>query len=163
MFEDFVKNWLTGLLLRLALAAVFVYHGLVLVTGYTPQEFVEHWMDNSLNLDGGGPTEWGAKWMNEMARKQDKEPPPAPVQMAVAWGQLIGGLTLVLGLLTRVAAVGLIIIMAGAIALVHAPNGFDVTKGGFEYNVLIIVVCLVLMFSGAGNVSVDRLFRRRRA
>jgi putative oxidoreductase len=162
MYEDFVKNWLTGLLLRLALAAIFVFHGLNLVTGYTPDQFVKHWMDNDLHLDGGGPTEWGATWMNAMAEKQGQQPPPAVVQMAVAWGQLVGGLALVIGLLTRVAALGLIIIMAGAIAVVHAPNGFDVTKGGFEYNMLIIVVCLVLVFSGAGNVALDRLFRRRR-
>jgi putative oxidoreductase len=161
MYEDFVKNWFTPLLLRLALAAIFIYHGLNLAVGYTPYEFVEHWNDNSLNLDGGGAHEWGSTWMNEAAAKQGTQAPPAVVQMAVAWGELVGGLALVLGLLTRVAALGLIIIMAGAIALVHAPNGFDATKGGYEYNMLIIVVCLVLMLSGGGTVAVDRLFRRR--
>ncbi len=162
MSEGFVKNTLAPLLLRLALAAIFIYHGLNLVVGYTPDEFVRHWLDNNLNLDGGGANEWGATWMNAAAAKQQTQPPAAAVQMAVAWGELVGGLALVLGLLTRVAAVGLIIIMAGAIATVHWPHGFDLSKGGYEYNMLIVVVCLVLVLAGPGNAAVDRFFRRNR-
>jgi putative oxidoreductase len=142
MFDAFVKNTLTALLLRLALAAIFIFHGLNLVNG-----------------EGNG---LGATWMNAMAEKQGQAPAPAPVQLAVAWGQLIGGLALALGFLTRLAALGIIAIMAGAIATVHWPNGFDITKGGYEYNMLIIVVCLTLVLTGGGNVAVDRFFRLRR-
>jgi len=163
MFEINVKDTLAPLLLRLALAAIFVYHGLFLTVGYTPYEFVEHWQANSLNLDTGGPTEWGATWMNKAAAEQGKEAMPSAVQMAVAWGQLVAGLALVLGLLTRVAALGLIAIMGGAIATVHWPNGFDNMKVGYEFNMLIIVVALVLVLQGGGNLAVDRLFRRRPA
>jgi putative oxidoreductase len=142
MFNTFVKNTLAPLLLRLALAAIFIYHG--------------------LNLVGGEGHEWGAAWMNKSAAEKGQESSPAPVQVAVAWGQLLGGLALALGFLTRLAALGIIAIMAGAIATVHAPHGFDITKGGYEYNVLIIVVCAVLLLAGGGNVAVDRFFRLRR-
>ncbi len=162
MSEDFVKNTLAPLLLRLALAAIFIYHGLNLVTGYTAEQFVKHLSDGDLNLDGGGAHQWGSTWMNAAAEKQKTPAPPAAVQMAVAWGELIGGIALVIGLLTRVAAVGLMAIMGGAIATVHWPNGFDITRGGYEYNMLIIVVCLVLALAGPGGIAVDRFFRRSR-
>jgi putative oxidoreductase len=142
MFDLFIKNTLAPLLLRLALAAIFIFHG--------------------LNLVGGEGNEWGAACMNKMAAEKGIEPPPAPAQMAVAWGQLIGGIALAIGLLTRLAALGIIVIMAGAIALVHLPNGFDITKGGYEYNMLIIVACVILVLGGPGIVAVDRFFRFRR-
>src|SRR6516225_1437013 len=103
MYDHFVKNIATALLLRLALAAIFIYHGL-----------------NLVGAEGHG---WGATWMNEMASEQGAEPPPAPVQIAVAWGELIGGVALALGFLTRLAALGIIVIMGGAIATVHWPHG----------------------------------------
>jgi putative oxidoreductase len=142
MLEHFVKNTAVALLLRLALAAIFIYHGVHLVSGEGHQ--------------------WGAAWMNAAAAEHSAEPPPAAVQLAVAWGELIGGIALGLGFLTRLAALGIIAIMAGAIATVHAPNGFDITKGGYEYNLLIIVVCLVLVLLGGGNLAVDRFLRLRR-
>ncbi len=142
MFDLFVKSTLAPLLLRLALAAIFIYHG--------------------LNLVGGEGNQWGATWMNKMAAQSGAEPPAPPVQLAAAWGQLIGGIALAVGFLTRLAALGIIVIMAGAIALVHLPNGFDITKNGYEYNMLIIVVCVILVLGGAGNVAVDRFFRFRR-
>jgi putative oxidoreductase len=162
MSEDFVKHSLAPLLLRWALAAIFIYHGLNLVFGYPPEQFVRQLVDGTLNLEGGGPNEWGAIWMNAAAAKEGAQPPPALVQQAVAWGQLAGGVALFVGLLTRVAALGLIVIMGGAIATVHWQNGFDIQKHGFEYNMLIIVVCLVLVLAGPGNMALDRFFRRRR-
>ena len=142
MFEAFIKNTAVPLLLRLGLAAIFIFHGFRLV--------------------GEEGYEWGAAWMNAMAEKQGQSPPAAPIQLAVAWGQLLGGIALALGFLTRLAALGIIAIMAGAIALVHWPNGFDITKGGYEYNMLIIVVCVTLVLMGGGNVAGDRFFRLRR-
>ncbi|HZY84693.1 MAG TPA: DoxX family protein [Gemmataceae bacterium] len=133
MFTAFAKSALVPLLLRLALAAVFIFHG--------------------LNHVGGADHRWGADW--------NKEPgaPPAPVQLAVAWGELIGGIALACGFLTRLAAAGIAAIMAGAIATVHGPHGFDIQKGGFEYNFVIIVVCLALILGGPGPFAVDRVFR----
>ena len=69
---------------------------------------------------------------------------------------------MLLGFLTRLAALGLIGIMAGAIARVHWEHGFNIVKGGYEYNMLIIVVCIALILTGPGSVAVDRFFHLRR-
>jgi putative oxidoreductase len=142
MFSTFAKNTIVPLLLRLTLAAIFIFHGLDLV--------------------GGPDNEWGASWMKPEKMPDPSKVPPAAVQLAVAWGQLLGGVAMVFGFLTRLAAVGLILIMAGAIALVHAPHGFDARHGGFEYNFAIIMMGLGLVLGGPGPLAVDRFFRLRR-
>lgn len=136
MFTQFCKNVIVPALLRLALAAIFLYHGLDLV--------------------GGEGNEMGARWM------KSEGAPPAPVQLAVAWGQLIGGIAMALGFLTRLAAIGLIAIMVGAIAQVHWPHGFDIRQHGYEYNFAIIIMALCLVLGGPGPFAVDRFFRFRR-
>jgi putative oxidoreductase len=83
--------------------------------------------------------------------------------MAVAWGELIGGIALALGFLTRLAALGIIAIMAGAIYMVHLPHGFDIRDHGCEYCVVLIVMSLCLVLGGPGPLAADWvLFRTRR-
>ena len=73
-----------------------------------------------------------------------------------------GGLGLLVGLLSRVAAFGVAMNMLVAIFTVHINNGFFANwsgqqKGeGFEYHLLAIAVMLVLMVRGSGAASVDR-------
>jgi len=140
MFTTFAKETIVPLLLRLTLAAIFIYHGLALV--------------------GGPDNQMGASWMKPS--EASPEVPPAPVQLAVAWGELLGGVAMLLGFLTRLAAVGLIVIMAGAIALVHWPHGFDIQQHGYEYNFAIIMMALALVLGGPGPLAVDHFFRVRR-
>lgn len=77
--------------------------------------------------------------------------------------EFFGGIGLVLGLLTRVAAFGITVNMLVAIATVHAQNGFFMNwtgnqKGeGFEYHLLVLAMTAFLMIRGAGAYSVDRL------
>jgi putative oxidoreductase len=132
MWERFALRLFVPLLLRLGLAAIFIYHG------------------GHLVLDEGHA--WGTNWNPNL---------PPPVQALVAWGQLLGGIAMLLGFLTRPAAVGLAIIMVGAIATVHWPHGFSAPQG-WEYNFLIIIVCAALVLLGGGTVAVDRVFRLRR-
>ena len=81
-------------------------------------------------------------------------------QVAVAWGQLIGGIALAVGFLTRLAALGIAIIMGGAIATVHWPHGFSIQDHGYEYNFVLIVICVAVMLLGPGNFAVDHLKAR---
>ena len=87
-------------------------------------------------------------------------------QLLVAWGNSWAALPCCLGVLTRVAAVGLIIIQIGAIVQVTGALGFSAGAGaGYEYNVALIGMCLVLILTGGGTWSLDqliRLIRRRR-
>lgn len=87
---------------------------------------------------------------------------PEAVQMAVAWGELLGGIGMALGFLTRLAALGLAAIMVGAVATVHWPHGFGLQQGGYEYNFAILVICAAIFLMGPGPLAVDRFFRFRR-
>jgi putative oxidoreductase len=134
MLSTFCRNVFCPLVLRLVLAAIFLYHGLEKVAG----------------PDKG----WGAAWM------PGDNALPSTTQLAVAWGELLGGAAMLFGFLTRLAALGLIALMAGAIATVHGQHGFALPHG-YEYNVAIIGMCVCLVLGGAGPLSVDRFFRRK--
>lgn len=132
MFEALAKNTIVPLVLRLGLAVIFLYHGIEKVSA-------------------GGGTGW--------------HPNPdysSILQFLVAWGELVGGLAVAIGLLTRVAAGGLAIIMLGAIATVHGAKGFSLQHGGFEYNFAILVICISLILIGPGNLALDRFVRLKR-
>ena len=88
---------------------------------------------------------------------------PAPFAFLATAAQLLGGLGLIFGLLTRIAAFGIVVTMAVAALLNHLPNGlfmnwYGSQKGeGFEYHLLAIAIAIVLMVRGAGALSLDRL------
>lgn len=87
---------------------------------------------------------------------------PAPVAFLVICTEFFGGLGLIVGLLTRIAALGIGVEMIGAIFMVHLPNGFFMNwtgtqKGeGFEYHLLTIAIAAALLLRGAGAFSLDR-------
>src|SRR5207248_9904867 len=57
------------------------------------------------------------------------------------------------GALIRLGAACIIVVMLGAIFLVHLPHGFDVTKGGIEYALTQLLIALALLITGAGAYS----------
>jgi len=77
--------------------------------------------------------------------------------------EFLGGIGLIVGLLSRIAALGIAINMVVAIFLVHAQNGFFMNwpgtlKGeGFEYHLLAIAMAALVMVRGAGAWSLDRV------
>ena len=83
--------------------------------------------------------------------------------------EFLASIGLILGALSRVAALGIMSVMIGAIVTVHAKVGFFMNwmgtkKGeGFEYHLLAIALALVVFFAGGGAGSVDRLLTRKRA
>ena len=88
---------------------------------------------------------------------------PAPAAALAAFIELFGGFAMLLGVLARPAAVGLIVIMLVAIAKVHGRHGFFINfegvpgKGhGFEFNFVLIAMALSILIGGAGVLSIDR-------
>src|SRR5579863_1022055 len=87
---------------------------------------------------------------------------PAPLAFLIILGESVGSLILIVGFLTRFAALSLATIMVGAIALVHWPNGFFMNwfgqqaGEGFEYHLMVIAIAASLVLSGGGRWSVDR-------
>ncbi len=77
-----------------------------------------------------------------------------------AWGWLLagteffGGILLILGLLTRYAALALCVPMAVAVLKVHAANGFFNPRG-FEYPLTLLMGLVSLMFSGPGGLTLQ--------
>ncbi len=114
-----------GLFLRIGLGVVFTYHGYGKVFG-----------------EGAA---LGTAWNPQM---------PAVIQALVSWGELIGGLAILAGFLTSLASLGIIIIMVGAIITVHGKNGFSMMNQGYEYNFVLISMCLALMATGPGPLSI---------
>jgi putative oxidoreductase len=85
-----------------------------------------------------------------------------PVGYVVAVGEFFGALALLAGVLTRFSAAALIVIMIGAVAMVHFPNGFFMNwtgaqKGeGFEYHLLMIGNLLPTLIAGPGLFAVSK-------
>ena len=75
--------------------------------------------------------------------------------IAAGAAELVGGLLLVFGLLTPLAAVLLIAVMTVAILTVHAKNGPWVTDSGWEYNAVLIAVAFALVGASPGEWSLD--------
>lgn len=129
---------------RVALGVVFIAHGGQKVFGWF-----------------GGP---GLKATMQMFQQHMKVPPAATVIAALI--EFLGGLAMLVGFLSRPAAVGIIAVMLVAIAKVHGRNGFFINfsgtpgKGhGFEFNFVLIAMALCILIGGAGALSIDALLR----
>jgi putative oxidoreductase len=87
---------------------------------------------------------------------------PAPFAVLAIAAEFLGGLGLIVGLLSRIAAFGIAVNMAVAVVMVHMANGFFMNwtgqqKGeGFEYHLLVLAITITLMIRGAGAFSIDR-------
>ncbi len=93
---------------------------------------------------------------------------PAFIAALIILGESFGALFLVLGLISRVSAAGIALIMLGAVFLVHLPNGFFMNwfgaqKGeGFEYHILALGLALIVILRGGGKWSLDGVIGGRK-
>jgi putative oxidoreductase len=134
-------SW-SRLLVRLALGIVFFVHGAQKVFGWF-----------------GGR---GLAATIQMFQQYLKIPPAATT--LAAFIECFGGLALIVGLLARPAAIGIIVVMLVAVAKVHWKNGFFLASqpgqaNGWEFNFALIAMALAVLVGGAGAMSVDYLLR----
>lgn len=115
------------LVLRVACALPFLYHGSGILFGV---------------LGGPGPTTFAA-FMHE----------PAAGGYLVGLAQLAGGLAILTGAFLRVGAVCVMIVMLGAIFLIHLPHGFDINRGGYEFALTELLLAFGLLLAGPGAWS----------
>jgi putative oxidoreductase len=86
---------------------------------------------------------------------------PAPLAFLAIMAEFLGGLGLLLGLLSRIAIFGIMCNMVVAIFLVNLPNGLFMNwtgqqKGeGYEYHILVLAIGVLLIVKGAGMLSLD--------
>ena len=98
----------------------------------------------------GGKLAGTGRWFQSMGMR------PGKVHATLAAGTEMGvGVLLVLGLLTQLAAAGLIALMVVAFWTVHRDKGFMITGEGWEYVALIAVMSLVTAILGPGAMSLD--------
>lgn len=88
-------------------------------------------------------------------------PAPGVVGPLVALVEFFGGLALIFGLLTRLAAVGLAVTMLGAILFVHSGGLF--LPNGSEFALSLLAAVTLLALAGAGAYSLDAVIGRQRA
>ena len=122
------------LILRLVLGLVLAAHGSQKLFG----------MFGGYGIKGTGG------WMESIGIK-----PGALFATFAGLGEFLGGLGVAVGLLTPIAAAGVIIVRLVAIATVHIKKGLWNTNGGYEYPLLVIAGALALALTGAGSISLD--------
>ena len=138
-------GWLVGthgdvvpLVLRLTLAVVMFPHG----------------AQKALGWFGG----YGLRGTLDFLRKSGVA---SPVAVLAIMAEFLGPLGLAVGLLTRVAALGIAAVMLGSILTVHRQHGFfmdwygNQQGEGFEYHILAIGLAVALVLSGGGVWSLD--------
>ena len=122
-----------------------------LALGFT---FIMHGFQKALN----GPTAQGAIFA--------KMGIPAPELSAyfTIGAELIGGIMLLLGIGTRIAAAAITIAMAGAYIFVHVNAPFIIdpkTGAGFEYVFVLGMAAIMFILVGGGKYSIDALLPQR--
>lgn len=121
-------------MLRLALGSVFIGHGAQKLFGW-----------------------WGGNGFEATAAFLEKQVghAPGPVLAGLAGGgEFFGGILLVLGLATRLAAAQAAFIMGVAIWTVHR-SAFFAKDQGMEYPLTLLLVAIALLMTGAGALSID--------
>lgn len=122
------------MILRLAVGGTMIAHG------------VNHWR-------GGGKIAGTAGWFESLGLRHGT---------LQAWASVVteigAGVLLILGLITPLAAAGVVAVMLVAALLAHRPNGFFIFKDGWEYVMILAVVAVVLGVTGPGTISLDATF-----
>ena len=81
--------------------------------------------------------------------------PAKPMAILAGLAEFVGGILVMLGFITPLAALALIVVMIVAVITVHLRNGFFVTNGGYEFNLALAGMALTLLLVGAGAYSLD--------
>ncbi len=85
---------------------------------------------------------------------------PSVVAYAVAYIEFLGGIALVLGLFTRIAAYLIAAVMVGAIVMVKFDKGFI---GGYAYDLILLAAALAVAWVNSGAYSVSSLLPKKSA
>ena len=119
-------------ILRATLGVIFLVHGLQKLFGVFGGSGIEGFTQMLAGLNFAPANFWA--WL-------------------VAIIEALGGLFLIFGILPRLISALIAVIMIVAITKIHAANGFLAAQGGFEYQLLILTVCILFILTGGGKFS----------
>ncbi|MBV2130398.1 DoxX family protein [Arsukibacterium indicum] len=114
--------------------------------------FAAHGAQKLFGWFGGYGLEGTAGWMDSIGLS-----PGMLMALLAGAAEFFGGLALIIGLLTRPAAAALSVAMLVAIFAVHFENGLFMANNGYEFGLALLAASVSLLFSGAGNLSADKL------
>jgi len=85
---------------------------------------------------------------------------PPEMQLPIALAEFIGGIFLITGVLTRITGVVFSVILLGAIFNIRWENGFFVSQGGWEWDLVMLAAVLSIIAVGPGRVSISHLVKK---
>ena len=85
---------------------------------------------------------------------------PPEMQLPIALAEFIGGICLVVGVLTRVAASIMAVILLGAIFHIRWENGFFISDGGWEWDLIMLAAVLTIIVAGPGRISISHIAKK---
>ncbi|QRK82804.1 DoxX family protein [Pseudomonas granadensis] len=113
--------------------------------------FAAHGSQKLFGLFGGYGLAGTAQWMESIGLT------PGYLMATLAGGtEFFAGLALIIGLLTRPAALGLAFLSLVAIFSVHIGNGLFMANNGYEFALALLAGSIAVLIEGAGKLSADR-------
>ena len=85
---------------------------------------------------------------------------PPELQIPIALAEFLGGIFLLVGVLTRISASILAVITLGAIFMIRGTEEFFVSKGGWEWDLMILAGELTIIVAGPGRVSISHVVKK---
>ena len=82
------------------------------------------------------------------------------MQLPIALAEFIGGVLLVIGVFTRITGVIFSVILLGAIFHIRWENGFFVSKGGWEWDLVMLAAVLAIIVAGPGRISISHIAKK---
>ncbi|WP_448566114.1 DoxX family protein [Thalassotalea ganghwensis] len=142
MIKNILKtdNNFSGLSLRLVAGVIFTAHG---------AQKLFAWF-------GGYGLEGTGQWMESIGLA-----PGFLMALLAGSAEFFGGILLLLGLLTRPAALVLAGTMVVAILSVHIQNGLFMSNNGYEFGLALLAMSIALVFQGGGRFSFDSVIARK--
>ena len=134
------QSSLSALPLRVSAGAIFAAHG---------AQKLFAWF-GGYGLDGTG------QWMESIGLA-----PGYVMALLAGSAEFFGGLLLILGLLTRPAALVLAVTMVVAILSVHIQHGLFMANNGYEFGLALLAISVALVFQGSGRFALDNVLSRK--
>ena len=85
---------------------------------------------------------------------------PPELQLPIALAEFIGGIFLFVGVLTRITGSIFAVILLGAIFHIRWESGFFVSKGGWEWDVVMLAVVITIIAAGPGRISIAHAVKK---
>jgi len=120
--------------------------------------FIAHGAQKLFGAFGGYGLESTGQWMASIGLE-----PGYFMALMAGSAEFFGGLLLLIGLLTRPAALVLAVTMLVAIFTVHFANGLFMANNGYEFGLALLAASVSLVFSGAGKLALDSLLAKQLA